>query len=496
MKLNIHIALLFSALSITAILSCSMEKGELSVSGKDGAKENSIMVSANDFVPGNHWEDAVTKVVVSREGTSAPSFSWKESDVIGVVPMNGRTSQSNYEIAELGEDAKTALFDGGAWALKPGMEYAAYYPYQESVLCSSNDLLFPFEGQKQCGNDNIDHLADFDIMYAKAVAPTDGVANFKFSHLISIVRIQITIPEANSFSEVSLRSDVEWFARFADLPLSDGKVSPLNYNVIDEFTLPIEGGADIKEGGVLTVWLAVVPSDALVGHNLAVELPGTNFICPEIPINTAWEAGKAYSYSCAAVVPRPQLVDLGLPSGLKWADRNLGAVSPEDYGGYYAWGEIQAKKYFSFGNYRWSQGNSWSMTKYCTNPSYGTVDSKNVLDPEDDAAQVGLGGVWRMPRMYEFEELVDNCTSEWTALNGVYGMKFTSKKNSNSIFLPAAGFIDLYDLIGAGDSGDYWVNSLYVSASCYAEEFGFDCGGVGKSGSARSSGLPIRPVSE
>lgn len=298
MKFNIHIALLFSALSITAILSCSKEKDTFPLGGPNG---NSVVATACDFIPGNPGGNDVTKVVVSREGSSALSFSWNEGDVIGVVPMNGRTTQSNFEITELGNDTRTAMFDGGVWALKPGMEYAAYYPYMDFAFDSTLITILSVDTQEQCGNDNIDHLADYDFMYAKAVAPAEGVANFNFSHIISIVRLQITVPGADCFSEVSLSSDVEWFARYADIYISNGNIR-LPFSLENNFTLPLKGGVSISEGEMLTVWLAVIPVDVLSGQKLVVRLPGVNAVySAEIPINTTWEAGKAYSYNCTAV---------------------------------------------------------------------------------------------------------------------------------------------------------------------------------------------------
>lgn len=87
-----------------------------------------------------------------------------------------------------------------------------------------------------------------------------------------------------------------------------------------------------------------------------------------------------------------EAIDLGLPSGLKWASCNVGASSPEEYGGYFAWGEIEEKSDYSWDTYKWCKGSSESMTKYCTNSNYGTVDNKTILDPEDDVAHVKWGG--------------------------------------------------------------------------------------------------------
>lgn len=155
-------------------------------------------------------------------------------------------------------------------------------------------------------------------------------------------------------------------------------------------------------------------------------------------------------------------VDLGLPSGTLWADRNVGADSPEDYGDYFAWGETEPKSTYSWSTYKWCSGSSKSMTKYCTDSSYGYngfTDNKTTLELSDDVAYVNMGSKWRMPTGLEIQELQNKCTWTWTTLSGAYGYKITGP-NGNSIFLPAAGVRINSDL-------DYAVGSLgcYLSSS-------------------------------
>ena len=192
-------------------------------------------------------------------------------------------------------------------------------------------------------------------------------------------------------------------------------------------------------------------------------------------------------------------VDLGLPSGLKWATCNVGANSPEEYGDYFAWGETQPKDYYNWSTYKWCNGGRYSMTKYCTDSYYGTVDNKTTLELTDDAARVNWGGKWRMPTTAEQNELgnTSNCTWTWTTQNGVNGYKVTSKKNGNSIFLPAAGYRGNDDLSGAGSYGGYWSSSLATNDSGYACSVGFFySGGVGWYGYRRCDGYSVRAVCE
>ena len=151
-----------------------------------------------------------------------------------------------------------------------------------------------------------------------------------------------------------------------------------------------------------------------------------------------------------------EYVDLGL--SVKWATCNVGASSPEEYGDYYAWGETETKSIYNWSTYQW--GSSSSVIKYCTNSKFGPVDDKKGLEPSDDVAQVKWGGNWRMPTRDEQDELREKCTWTWTTQDGTNGYTVTSKKNGNSIFLPAAGYRYDSSLNSAGSHGYYWSSSI------------------------------------
>ena len=192
-----------------------------------------------------------------------------------------------------------------------------------------------------------------------------------------------------------------------------------------------------------------------------------------------------------------QWVDLGLPSGIKWASCNVGAEKPEYYGNYYAWGEVLPKEKYSWETYKYANGASDKLTKYCYNASYGDdgfTDNKTTLEPEDDAARVNWGGSWRMPTDAEWDELRDNCTWTWTTQNGIKGYRVASQTNSNSIFLPAAGYLLGANLYGVG-YGFYWsslFNEDYPDNAWYLR-FGSDDVGSRRS-NFRDEGQSVRPV--
>ena len=189
-------------------------------------------------------------------------------------------------------------------------------------------------------------------------------------------------------------------------------------------------------------------------------------------------------------------VDLGLPSGLKWATCNVGAANPEEYGDYYAWGEIEPKTTYSWSTYKWCSGSSTTLTKYNTSSSYGTVDNKTVLELADDAARANWGGAWRMPTYAEWTELCNNCIWTWTDDyngTGVAGRIVTSKINGNSIFLPAAGIRGNGSLVNTGSKGYYWF-SLCTDSPDSAWAVCFNSVNEDRNYGHRYCGRSVRPV--
>jgi len=187
-------------------------------------------------------------------------------------------------------------------------------------------------------------------------------------------------------------------------------------------------------------------------------------------------------------------VDLGLPSGTLWATCNVGAQGPEEFGDYFAWGETVPKDVYQWENYKWCNGSYNTITKYCTNGENGTVDGKNELDPEDDAACVNWGPSWRMPSKEQCDELIANCTWTWTSMNGVNGQLVTGP-NGKSIFLPAANYGDMEIMLGnVGSFGRYWFRSLNPREnSNWAYILSFDSE-VSTAYGYRKSGYSVRAV--
>ena len=204
-----------------------------------------------------------------------------------------------------------------------------------------------------------------------------------------------------------------------------------------------------------------------------------------------------------------EFVDLGLPSGTLWATTNLGASSPEQYGDFFAWGETEAKSNYTWTTYKWmseARDNFRYINKY-TIPDNETEghwylgdifigDRKTELVAADDAASKNRSIEWQMPSRAQFEELVNSLYTsvEWTTMSGVSGIKVTSKKNRQSIFLPAAGHHDEGNSLFEGLIGFYWTRTLRLDWSGMAYQLAFHEQGAETAEGYRYSGASIRPV--
>lgn len=198
-------------------------------------------------------------------------------------------------------------------------------------------------------------------------------------------------------------------------------------------------------------------------------------------------APDSVTFNKSAKTTSAVAVDLGLPSGTKWADRNVGASSPVESGDYFAWGEVEPKDEYTGETYKYYDGNNYTY-------------SPSILDAEHDAATVNWGKGWKMPTKEQMKELVDECKWEWCGRVDTEGYVWLGQKvtgpNGNSIFLPAAGSRDDSGFNSVGSYGEYWSSSLYEYIQSLAYSTYFDNSNVHEYYDYRSQGLSVRPVAE
>ena len=266
-------------------------------------------------------------------------------------------------------------------------------------------------------------------------------------------------------------------------------------NLVAEFLEILSVTVSSTEGGVAVIKDAIENiKDVLYGESITlVATPDKDYAFigwfigdSEEPVNIYTEYTFTVKEDIALLAkfeePVYEAIDLGL--SVKWASFNVGASSPEAYGGYYAWGETDEKESYYESDYL-----------YYKNGSYINIGS-DISGTQYDVAHVKWGGDWRMPTTDEQDELRNKCDWEWTTQNGVKGYRITGP-NGNSIFLPAAGCRNGAYINSRGYYGHYWSSSLNSYSSSLADYLCFD-GRIYKwyGDNSRYDGLSVRPVTK
>lgn len=477
--------------AILALLAMSSCTNDDVLNSSKSEYVNSVRVTVEDFIS----ESPATRTAYTVDNTGF-HFQWADGDALGIYPVGG--DQVKFPISS-GDGSASAAFDGGAWKLRSEYQYAAYYPFSANNYTTSERALpVSYTGQTQNGNGTTAHLGAYDYLACAATAPDgNGGVDLTMKHLGAFLRLQLTMPKADTYSSVVLESDGTKFVTAGTFDLTATTPAITSTATSATYTINLTNVATTEKNQMITVYAMVAPAN-LSNSNIKVTVHGTgqttyvqtvagkNFAARSaynIPVgnfpngtnvigeNVSWEDYDPYIGH--------EYVDLGLPNGLKWATMNLGATTPEDFGNYYAWGEVigyskDENHLFNWENYKWCNGSSTSLTKYCVLSSFGTIDNKTELDPEDDAAIVNWGGSWRMPTQEEFKELLRNCTCTWATKNGVEGISVASQVTGSSIFLPAVRYRrdNIYNGDGRFFEGCYWCSSIRTDDyNCCAEDF-------------------------
>ena len=217
-------------------------------------------------------------------------------------------------------------------------------------------------------------------------------------------------------------------------------------------------------------------------RNFKFEIPTESVTGIDFPGNSQ----ETVEYKPCPDENHPHMIDLGLPSGTKWACCNVGANAPEGYGDHFAWGETKPKEVYSLGTYLYYHDETWDDL------------GSDIAGTIYDAATSNWHAPWQMPTLDQYDELLDNCSSVWTQLNGVNGRIFIGP-NGGNIFLPASGCRN-GDMIDSKDSyGFYWSSTVCEPGyPRYMYDFGFDASGANMyeydERGDRTHGHSVRPV--
>ena len=361
--------------------------------------------------------------------------------------------------------------DGGATVTEHGIVYST----------SQNPNISNTKIKSGYGMGSFDcHLTDLQdnmTYYVRAYAiNSKGVA---YGEQILFKTKEITLPVVLTFTI----DDVGWTtARISGNVINDGNATITERGIVYSTSQnPKTSNRKVKNGsgiGSFSCYLSDLQEGVTYyARAYAINSKGVAY-GEEVSFTTRILTGSENSYTW---------VDLGL--SVKWATYNVGATKPEEYGSYFAWGEVEPKECYNWSTYKWCNGSYNTLTKYNDVSSYGTVDNKTILDLSDDAAYMNWGGSWRMPTEAEAQELIRECHGFFTTQNGVKGFIFFSKKNDNSIFLPASGWYVDRALYHKGSELQYWTSSadVYMCKS-------WDFMAVSYVRGVRTIGVPIRPV--
>lgn len=298
----------------------------------------------------------------------------------------------------------------------------------------------------------------------------------------------------NRFAGLTVRPVIHSTLALADLTLSS--TEPITVKVDDKATIEITSGNGNYTAKSDNEDVAI----ARVENNATVIIKGISTGSATVTV-TDTQSGQTASIEVTVtsddIVPyltcpddhHPHMIDLGLPSGKKWACCNVDAISPEDYGGYYAWFETEVKDDYSWSTYIHADGTEYS---FHINDIF-----EDTFWEQNDVAHMKWGGSWMVPSSDDFKELKKYCTYQWTSRYGIEGAKFTSKNNGNCVFFPAAGYKSGIYRYGANSHGDYWSRGAtldYDENWLYGYSFSFGSTGSVVVDTAPHEGLPVRPV--
>lgn len=483
--MKLHLSFSVLALGAAALLaSCTPNERE------DSGRQ-SITISVDRFTEdGSNPLQTKTNVDPARNY----AITWAEGDTIGIFPREG--FQEPFKIPSNQVGQTTVKFDGGYWDIKDGYAYNAYYPFDIANFRNSDMMTripVSYLGQYQNGTEC--NAGAYDYTYSDWMTADMGRVNFAFHHLGSFLVFSLPVEAGATYNRLTLVTGEALIpvSGTYDLTAAAPSFIPDAGSYTNELEMRLDNFTGVQ--GEMAVFYMMMPPTDLSGTTMKVVLSAASGSCTYSVASKNIKASKLYRLEGTLIentvsgVVDPweddefTYVDLGLPSGAKWANRNIGADRTAECGDYFAWGDPvpyytstdpfvwKADKPGGYivDNYKFAMpdGNFIATyTKYVNQTwmgyGYGhTYDNKFILEPEDDAAHVICGEGWRTPTFAEWKELGSYCTVEAMVLNGVSGCKVTSNVagyQDKWIFIPATG--DPMSPYEATGNGMYWSSSL------------------------------------
>lgn len=482
-----------AAIAVAALVSaCSSDAVTDALENNTGKTEAVTLVASQ---PGNG-----TRVGFTEEGKGY----WQTNDAIGVWSKGDYKFSSFALVSSAGE--ATATFCG---KVVNGVGDYAVYPYNENHNLSGSSLTYylpntytytsvdqTFFPEGKDGN-------SFGMPMFGTISEGYVVT---FKHLAGVICLQIDKMPAESGTVKVTAADMQLCGIFsANLTDTNPEIKTAKSSAYNAVTFLYSGATEDKPG---IFYLPI----ATGSYNLTVEVASNNKSSTtthsvemvrerlqQLDITTKYV--DATNSPEGKIINGHKFIDLGLPSGLLWAETNIGAETAYDDGNYFAWGETEPKDSYSWSNYLWNTSGSenWSEINIS---KYNSTDGLITLESGDDAATANWGSGCRMPTNDEMSELcnTDNCTWAWVSRTNSAGeaincYKVISVKNGNTIYLPASGYRIDDGLCGPGSSGFYWsstannVDDAYDLNFLSSDHYMYNYNG-------RSCGAPVRPVAK
>ena len=443
---------------------------------------------------------------------------WKEGDKIQIfVRQHGKVYQaeSPSTVSEISSDGKTCSFELVLpKSIKHDQDYEIIGVTGVEAYIDGNDVI------ATCALTRVGIDDSGSVSLPMWFTSKKGNTQAKFRHLCAY---EVLYVNNNSDSSIRFKHGgfevmTPWYKYSDKISLTGNYISAgqdgQNDSESREITIPagMTGTivswyipADNKIGGTTEATIDNAKLKAVVNGNAVTTIDALSSAKTLVRGNAYymeanWDGSNLYfSNEFCPDGNHPHMIDLGLPSGTKWACCNVGANSPAECGDYFAWGETSPKEGYFYSNYKWFVGGDYhQITKYCANSDYGIVDNRTQLEPEDDAAYVNWGTDWRMPSYAQIFELLDNCNSKWTKINGMGGYVLKSNINNDAVFFTAAGCYGNKGLQELDTGGFYWsidyldYDRPYV-AICLCFRYG-NMGFLRGAISMRSFGYNIRAV--
>ena len=485
-----------AVLAMAAMAGCSIRETVESPTGP-GPERETVLSEPGMAIVLTATQEGIspdTRTVLKDNGAAW----WNPQEEISVFYGSGTDGGSKFTSTNT-EPAATAEFEGSL-ATSGDHEYWAVYPYSAGNSCDGSSIttVIPSEQTAEAGNFSGNAFPAMGKSGSLAIPFYNICGGIKFS----VTRSDIRSIQFRGNNGETLAGTIKAVFNSAGKPEVSSIISGDT-----EVTLLAPDGGTFEPGTYyyLTLLPGTLGSGFTMTFTTALKtgtLTSSKSQTIKRSIFGALTDIDAMVSDWVSTAPVPENVDLGLK--VYWATFNVGASKPEEYGAYFAWGETDPKRDYSWETYRfWTSGSSSSdlkFSKYVTASSFGTVDDKTVLDPENDAACAILGGKWRMPTDADWTELRENCT--WTHTKnyngtGINGVVITSKISGyteKSIFLPYAGCRKGTKTSSAGNTGYFWSSSLKTSGPNHAYFLNCYSGMVYSNDFDRYYGFPVRPV--